>query len=473
MSFSILKSYSVLHKAENILNKTKILLSILLLSSLAFAFAKEIKIPETEPLFIVTQNDGKKYKDENLSGPDVISLSLMFGMCDAGSEEWMTVQDLFRKMSASLKRYSSLIEAGRSDTRRPGEGLYELELAEKIMEVMYSEVLSKYSRLQTKVDVMFKTGEYNCVSSSLLFMALAKQCGLDARMQETSVHAFVTVHTKDGKSFDVETTNPYGVNPGVKKTKDVKINGTVRYTIIPETYYVNRKEISDRKAVTLVAKNLCADLSERNDFEKGVPLSIAVYEFVTKEKALVKQEMDKMCVNFAAYANQNYEFEKAIDFLSAIIDKHGNSTLLQQHYDDVVYNEAAEYCNNGEIEKAREHFINRNLLTEKTRTEIDAMIYECEAIEKLNELSRQKKYLEAADFCRTALKKVPESDVLKKGLSNNLYNHGVTVHNEVVPLMNSQKYEKALKILQEAQKVNPENSLINEDIKKIKKLLQN
>jgi len=449
-----------------ILKKTKFFILFLLLSAVSFAFAKNIKIPELEPLFTFKNDKDAPFTKEDLSGIQIMNLSVIFGLVEGNSEEWMSVQDSFREMAFSIKQYSSEIE-------RSGDRLTELELSEKIMEVMYTEVLSKYSRFQTKVDVMFKTGEYNCVSSSLLFMALAKQCGLDARMQETPVHAFVTVYTKDGKSFDVETTNPFGVNPGVKKAVVSKDTLKVSYAKIPETYYQGRKEISDRKAVTLVAKNLCAFFSEKNDYEKGVPLSIAVYEFVSKEKASVKEDLDKMLVNFAAYANSNYCFSTALDFLEEAVKKYGGSELIQKNYDDVAYNEAAELCNNEDFDSAWKVYENRKYLTEKTSGEIYDMIYESEIANKIYSLMKQAKYLEAAELSRKGLSKIPSSELLKKGLKNSLYNHGVSVHNEAVPLMNNKEYNKALQILQDAQKLNPENSLIKEDINKIKKLLQN
>ena len=415
--------------------------------------AKEIKVPQETASLRITY-DGKPFEGENLSGSDILLFSILFEGEDLSGEEFEVFQEYYNDLLGKIRK-------GRTEN--------ELENAELIMKVMYDNVLSNYSRRQTKLSVMFKTGNYNCVSSSLLFLALAKDCGLDARIQETSVHAFITVYTKDGQKFDVETTNPAGVNPGEKKMISQNSSGSKKYTIVPKTYYSNRVEISDRKAVTLPAKNICAELSDRNEFEKGIPLAASVYEFVTKEKAAVRKDYDAMCANFAAYANQNRQYEAALKLLKAVIDHYGKSDLLVRNYNDIAYNAVAESCNINDFKNARNLLVSYNYyLTEKTTQEISDMIFESEKLEEIQDLMHQNKFLEAAKLADEALLRQSQNQQFKKAKSNSLYNHGVTVHNQVVPLLNNKEYKEALQILENALKDNPSNQMINDDIKKIK-----
>lgn len=415
--------------------------------------AKEIKVPQETASLRITY-DGKPFEGENLSGSDILLFSILFEGEDLSGEEFEVFQEYYNDLLGKIRK-------GRTEN--------ELENAELIMKVMYDNVLSNYSRRQTKLSVMFKTGNYNCVSSSLLFLALAKDCGLDARIQETSVHAFITVYTKDGQKFDVETTNPAGVNPGEKKMISQNSSGSKKYTIVPKTYYSNRVEISDRKAVTLPAKNICAELSDRNEFEKGIPLAASVYEFVTKEKAAVRKDYDAMCANFAAYANQNRQYEAALKLLRAVMDHYGKSDLLIRNYNDIAYNAVAESCNINDFKNARNLLVSYNYyLTEKTTQEIIDMIFESEMLEEIQDLMHQNKYLEAAKLADEALLRQSQNQQFKRAKSNSLYNHGVTVHNQVVPLLNNKEYKEALQILENALKDNPSNQMINDDIKKIK-----
>ena len=429
------------------------LFAIIIFLTISSVVAKDIKVPQETASLRITY-DGKPFEEENLSGADILLFSILFEGEDLSAEDFEVFQEYYNDLFGKIRK-------GRTEN--------ELENAELIMKVMYDNVLSNYSRRQTKLSVMFKTGNYNCVSSSLLFLALAKDCGLDARIQETSVHAFITVYTKDGQKFDVETTNPAGVNPGEKKMISQNSSGSKKYTIVPKTYYSNRVEISDRKAVTLPAKNICAELSDRNEFEKGIPLAASVYEFVTKEKAAVRKDYDAMCANFAAYANQNRQYEAALKLLRAVMDHYGKSDLLVRNYNDIAYNAVAESCNINDFNNARNLLVSYNYyLTEKTTQEIIDMIFESEMLEEIQDLMHQNKFLEAAKLADEALLRQSQNQQFKKAKSNSLYNHGVTVHNQVVPLLNNKEYKEALQILENALKDNPSNQMINDDIKKIK-----
>lgn len=429
------------------------LFAIIIFLTISSVVAKDIKVPQETASLRITY-DGKPFEGENLSGSDILLFSILFEGEDLSAEDFEVFQEYYNDLLGKVRK-------GRTEN--------ELENAELIMKVMYDNVLSNYSRRQTKLSVMFKTGNYNCVSSSLLFLALAKDCGLDARIQETSVHAFVTVYTKDGQKFDVETTNPAGVNPGEKKMISQNSSGSKKYTIVPKTYYSNRVEISDRKAVTLPAKNICAELSDKNEFEKGIPLAASVYEFVTKEKAAVRKDYDAICANFAAYANQNRQYEAALKLLRAVMDYYGKSDLLVRNYNDIAYNAVAESCNINDFKNARNLLVSYNYyLTEKTTQEIIDMIFESEMLEEIQDLMHQNKFLEAAKLADEALLRQSQNQQFKKAKSNSLYNHGVIVHNQVVPLLNNKEYKEALQILENALKDNPSNQMINDDIKKIK-----
>lgn len=429
------------------------LFAIIIFLTISSVVAKDIKVPQETASLRITY-DGKPFEEENLSGSDILLFSILFEGEDLSGEEFEVFQEYYNDLLGKVRK-------GRTEN--------ELENAELIMKVMYDNVLSNYSRRQTKLSVMFKTGNYNCVSSSLLFLALAKDCGLDARIQETSVHAFITVYTKDGQKFDVETTNPAGVNPGEKKMISQNSSGSKKYTIVPKTYYSNRVEISDRKAVTLPAKNICAELSDKNEFEKGIPLAASVYEFVTKEKAAVRKDYDAICANFAAYANQNRQYEAALKLLRAVMDYYGKSDLLVRNYNDIAYNAVAESCNINDFKNARNLLVSYNYyLTEKTTQEIIDMIFESEKLEEIQDLMHQNKFLEAAKLADEALLRQSQNQQFKKAKSNSLYNHGVIVHNQVVPLLNNKEYKEALQILENALKDNPSNQMINDDIKKIK-----
>lgn len=461
-------------------------------------FAKEIPTPSIKPAFTITSWSSVTPDQENFSGTDIVRLALRFGLTEPDSQEWKNSLLKYSEMAESLKAFKNLTE---------------LEKGEKIMEVMYENALSNYRLEQTKLDVMFEKGTYNCVSSSLLYLALAKDCGLDARVQETAKHAFITIYTKDGQQVDVETTNPQGFNPGTRKMVRENSTGSKKYTIVPKNYYANRNEISDRKAVTLVAKNLCSFMNDKNDYQTAVPLAVSVYMFVEREKVLVRQDLDALCANYAAYANKTSNFEQALDFLESVYDAYGASEILEKNYNNIAYNSAAQNCNANNFEEAWNNYNRRKpLLSQKDSAEINAMIWESEVLykaqalegdegiacvqqyratvkdpkllsqlERIEEIHWSKKivpylnreqYFEAIKLCDRALLSLPKSSYLKSTKSQCYYNHGVKIHNQVVPLINARKYTEALEILNEASRDNPENLLIKKDIDAVLKLIK-
>lgn len=459
--------------------------------------SSSIFVPQVSELFVIRDSDGNAFSEENLNGGQIIRFSLYFGLCDEKSENFSKSVSAYK----DLKNYCEEKEISK---------LGEEERGEAILALMYEKKLSRYALKQTKVDTMLLNGSYNCVSSSLLYLALASDFGLDSRVQETSRHAFVTLYLSDGRKIDVETTNPYGFNPGTKKAVPSNSSST-RYATVPRNYYSNRHEISKRRAVTLVAKNLCADFNEKDDYVSSVPLAAAVCTFVSKEKDDARKDFDTIAGNFAVYADKKNASEAGLDFLDEIFGHYGKTEYLLAQYNDVAYNSAAEKCNRGEFEAAKANLEKRSAnLNLKTVSEISKMIFESQTIyeaqnlspddgilyvqdarkssfaqsdskfrtnlEKLEESLWSKKlapdfnarnFLKAAEICDDGLASLPASSYLKSTKNACLQNHAAGVHNQIVPLVNAKKYDEAAKILENALKQNPESRLLQNDLRRI------
>ena len=182
--------------------------------------------PSIEPLFspedvLVNPNS----TGGQLSADEVFKLSLLFSECPLDSSEGMQC----------LKQFDQLKQKVTSETflAQPLE-----DRGRSVLKLLYQDYLTTYDFNQTKTNVALQTGVYNCVSSALLYMVVAKAAGLEVRGQKTSEHAFCTVYIQN-KKIDVETTNPYGFNPGSKETieNEDKIQG---YYVVPKKYYSNR-----------------------------------------------------------------------------------------------------------------------------------------------------------------------------------------------------------------------------------------
>ncbi len=98
-------------------------------------------------------------------------------------------------------------------------------LAERALTFLHKNLFTSYSVVQTRVDTALETGVYNCVSSAVLYLILARSVGLSVGGVRTSDHAFCSVLV-NGQQIDVETTNPFGFNPGRKRISPTRSAGS-------------------------------------------------------------------------------------------------------------------------------------------------------------------------------------------------------------------------------------------------------
>ena len=207
----------------------------------------------------------------DLAPQDILAVSLAFSGCLPGTPEADDVMGRYNELAAIVTspEYAALPEPQR---------------AERILTLIYEQVLKQYQADQTSIPVMFSKGTYNCVSSTVLYMSLARAAGLDVRAQRTPDHAFCTLYTSGGadvRPVDIETTNPRGFDPG--KRRQIASN---RYYIVPKKSYAGRHQISARMLAGLTARNLSILYMNANDYEHAVPLARQVVELLRALKEI-------------------------------------------------------------------------------------------------------------------------------------------------------------------------------------------
>jgi tetratricopeptide (TPR) repeat protein len=80
---------------------------------------------------------------------------------------------------------------------------------ERLLRGLHGSVLRRYVETQSRVDVAVDTGEFNCLSSAVLFVVAADGLLEHPRGMISRTHAFARVDV-DGRVADVETTTPAG-----------------------------------------------------------------------------------------------------------------------------------------------------------------------------------------------------------------------------------------------------------------------
>jgi tetratricopeptide (TPR) repeat protein len=144
---------------------------------------------------------------------------------------------------------------------------------EYVLGFMHKKFLKGYVENQTRLDEIINTGRYNCVSSAVLYAILATAAGLDVRGVMTRDHAFATVDTGT-EIIDVETTNPYGFDPGSRREFHDDFGKLTGFAYVPSRNYRDRAAISLLELCSLILSNRIADLEKRNRYGEAVPLAV-------------------------------------------------------------------------------------------------------------------------------------------------------------------------------------------------------
>ncbi|MDR2478974.1 MAG: hypothetical protein LBD48_06655, partial [Treponema sp.] len=149
----------------------------------------------------------------------------------------------------------------------------ERDRAEYILTYIHKKFLRSYSRNQTRLDTLIAGGRYNCVSSAVLYMILARSCGLNVDGEMTKDHAFAVIRSANG-SIDVETTSPLGFDPGSRREFNDEFGRVTGFAYVPARNYRDRAAVSPVELVSLILSNRISELESRSRFAESVPLAI-------------------------------------------------------------------------------------------------------------------------------------------------------------------------------------------------------
>ena len=463
--------------------------------------------PSIEPLFSVAYALGPKSESplSIYTADEVFEMGLLFSECQRGSEAWKRCWNQFEEIKKEVT--SSEIMS-----------LAEEERGRAILKLLYRDYLAAYSLNQTKIDVAMDKGFYNCVSSAVLYMAAAKAAELDVRGQRTTQHAFCSIYVpmaggKPGqvKKIDVETTNPYGFNPGSKE--EIEHESQIRkYYVVPKKYYSNRVEVSDGIFTGLIAGNLCSDYIKAENYKKAIPLGAARWEAVCNENpksiASVRNEFDILAANYVNLIPASAAaYSSTLDWLSTFIDRWGNDAFLQKNL-DVAFINLLVLCNNEQdyplAKSAYENYIGRvsppqiskadEIITDiiilsktndlSTEEKIDAtnrllatkdlsssvrqkraqLHLESFWLDRLNALMNSREYEEGFVSAAQALLQLPKSTKIK-AMQNNFYNNSIAIiHNNFARQANAGKFEEAEAILIQGLEKFPEDKTLTKDL---------
>jgi tetratricopeptide (TPR) repeat protein len=415
--------------------------------------------------------------------------------------------------------YTALVASGAADTDIPGmlaqldriygqisgsigTGQTDRKKAEQTLYQLYAGVLLQYSETQTLVNTALASGVYNCVSSDILFMYMMKREGIPVTAVETPLHAFCTVNA-DGRNIDVETTNPYGFDPGVKKELPSGSSPGKKYVTVPAKNYINRRNVDDRRIIALIYNNRMSVLQkQKKDYETA---GLAVDAMKLQNNSPQSLSTFFQCI-----------YNIAVDYTDAGNDEDGLALTAQAESlfgDSPLYHTYASAA----VGTILNRYMKRNDYTgslavlEKYRTQLDDSdyrdMYSGTLVNSLNyavstvpfdeALSRitdnksvlpEKQYinlvvfaysneaskiagtgawLDAASLLEQGLREFPDAGALSRQRSIYRRNYAAGIHNKAASLYNAGDREGALNVVRQGLKLVNDSSILQNDLKRL------
>jgi hypothetical protein len=290
--------------------------------------------PQLQPLSLYPQ---AALWEEPLSTQQLMELSFY-----ASGVEEQQIPLYIQKMEEQLLLFSQYMDEQPSDL-----DLY--DQAELLLQWLHEHILTRYIEIQTRMDVLLDQGSYNCVSSAVLYMIFASQLDLQVQGVETQDHAFCVLTLPQG-NVDIETTTPYGIDPGSRKEFTDAFSHT-GYNYVPPGNYRDRTINNQKQMISLILQNRMASLQRHNDHEPVVNLAVNRWVLYPDSKALA--DLHSAFGNWAAWLNGRQRYQEAFDFILQVSREFDLLSDNQNRLYQLAHNRLAQELQDSDLQAAR------------------------------------------------------------------------------------------------------------------------
>ncbi|MBT3276208.1 MAG: hypothetical protein HN368_23880, partial [Spirochaetales bacterium] len=278
----------------------------------------------------------------------------------------------------------------------------------------------------------------------------------------------------------------------------------------PPSNYRGRSELGERELLALILQNRISSLERVKRYAEAVGLAVDRYALAPDEQTRGFLALES--INYAALLNEKREYEPAINFLLAAIERHGwaegySKILGILYYNTVVAliqsnqprdalaqidaallsgwmndpaaadlrNQTSERILASELSALSpsqgielvDNLLADGLMTRNRYMDFAVMLYSRTADAE----AQAGDYLAAARVIDGAIAKIGADSRLLRAGSAYRYNFAVEAHNAFAALYNDKKYEIALAHLLQSLEIAPESSILKDDLSVVRRAL--
>ena len=231
---------------------------------------------------------------------------------------------------------------------------------EGLLKWLHQNHLTRYREPQTRLDTLLDDGTYNCVSSAVIYFILARYQGLPVHGVLTTDHAFCRIPTSGDDGFDVETTTPFGFDPGSRKDAVESFTGRTGFRYVPPGNYRERRDIDGRELVSLIYQNRIAVLQRQGRWSETVGLARDRWVLAGTDAAA--GDFRAAVTNYAAEADRTRRYREGLSVVLEAVDIFGDDHGLEQTASALLGNAVTRNLRAGRYDEARSYLDDDDLV---------------------------------------------------------------------------------------------------------------
>ncbi len=394
--------------------------------------------------------------------------------------------------------------------------LSDFEKGDYILQYLHTNLFISYREHVTNLDALFDKGTFNCVSSSIVYYALAQRLNLNIYGVKTPDHAFCVIKI-NGNSTDVETTSPYGFNPGEKK-EFANSFGQTGFVYTPPSNYRNRTNIGKLALLSLILQNSIVELYKTERYETIVHHAVNIHGLLQTDGSF--NAMVNEFANYGAYLAKRKRFDDGIVFFENATLYYGKTQKFEDVSGSLFNNAIANFLSYRSIHQLRQNvqnaksffdtyekyvsipqeikhdsqkiifeasirvfiedntfetsimeiktYFNNNRIEQKLYNDLLMYMYSKE----INNYMAQKDWQNALSLAKRAMEDTINDYRAKTQLQTVEYNVGAAYHNAFADQYNRQNFTNAQKIINEGLSIVPNHKTLLNDAQILDELKQ-
>ena len=236
----------------------------------------------------------------------------------------ITDEEEFKLYKGKLNEIRNLAKA--ELTQYAGEGAY--DFGKRLLAWIYEKgILKKYFETATLFQDMIYKGEYNCLTSSILYSLLYTEFGYKVKGILTSNHSFCVVYTEKG-NIDVETTLAKGFDPGTKEIRNTGSSTII--TFVPKQNYNNRNEVDILTLIATLYPNSISLRKIEKNLDKQITMAKKAY-YLSPNTKMYNDNLINAFNRAALECVKKSDFENAYKYLEEALTFDGANIMTKNN----------------------------------------------------------------------------------------------------------------------------------------------